>query len=68
MSQNWVDKHAKLCPRCSAPIEKKGGCDHMECMRCYKAFKWVRTSKVLIYINWACAYMILLLTYFFAGC
>lgn len=29
----------KACPRCSAPIEKNGGCDHMTC-RCGYEFWW----------------------------
>jgi len=29
----------KACPRCQAPIEKNGGCDHMTC-RCKHEFYW----------------------------
>jgi len=29
----------KACPRCQAPIEKNGGCDHMTC-RCTHEFYW----------------------------
>eukprot|EP00854_Cymbomonas_tetramitiformis_P008563 gene8563-10164_t len=30
----------KLCPRCSARIEKNEGCDHMQCFRCGNHFSW----------------------------
>ena len=35
-----VKAHTKLCPRCKAPIEKDGGCDHMHCLRCHLHFSW----------------------------
>lgn len=35
-------KHdVKLCANCSAPIEKKGGCMHVECERCHSHICWV---------------------------
>lgn len=30
----------KKCPKCSIPIEKNGGCDHMHCVRCGIDFWW----------------------------
>ncbi|VDD93948.1 unnamed protein product, partial [Enterobius vermicularis] len=31
----------RLCPNCQSPIEKVGGCYHMECPVCKKHFCWV---------------------------
>lgn len=37
-------RHTKPCPQCSKPIEKNGGCDHMQCMKsaggCGYEFCW----------------------------
>ena len=30
----------KLCPNCSAPIEKNGGCQHVACTKCEKHICW----------------------------
>jgi len=30
----------KPCPKCSAAIEKNGGCDHMDCVKCGHKFYW----------------------------
>ncbi|KAK3584662.1 hypothetical protein CHS0354_001242 [Potamilus streckersoni] len=41
---SWLRKdrvNRKLCPKCSAPIEKNGGCNHMECESCHVHFCWV---------------------------
>lgn len=34
------EENAKLCPRCSRPMEKTGGCNHMECL-CGAHFCWL---------------------------
>ncbi|KAL1645323.1 hypothetical protein SLS61_008393 [Didymella pomorum] len=31
---------AKPCPKCGVNIEKRGGCDHMNCQRCRHNFCW----------------------------
>ena len=32
--------HVKLCPSCSSPIEKNGGCPSMRCFSCSTSFRW----------------------------
>lgn len=39
-------RHLKLCPRCSAAIEKNEGCDHMTC-RCGHHFNWSTAATVV---------------------
>jgi RNA recognition motif-containing protein len=40
--QQWKDEHGiKSCPKCSTPIEKNGGCNHMECFMCHSHICWV---------------------------
>jgi hypothetical protein len=39
-SQQWMDRHARPCPSCSAPISKQGGCNHMACPNCQANFCW----------------------------
>ncbi|CAK91047.1 unnamed protein product (macronuclear) [Paramecium tetraurelia] len=33
------------CPNCQAPIEKKGGCNHMKCYKCKYEFCWICRGK-----------------------
>lgn len=40
----WLSKNAKPCPRCSANIEKNGGCNHMTCRKCGQHFCWMCLS------------------------
>jgi ariadne-1 len=40
-SQYWVKKNTKPCPRCSVPIEKNNGCNHMRCSQCGYDFCWL---------------------------
>jgi hypothetical protein len=37
----WVAANTKRCPRCSTPIEKDEGCNHMCCRKCRKEFCWI---------------------------
>jgi sulfatase maturation enzyme AslB (radical SAM superfamily) len=41
-SEEWKAVQAKKCPKCSALIEKDGGCDHMACTApgCSHQFNW----------------------------
>jgi len=36
----WLTQHSRPCPRCQAPIEKRGGCNHMTCSACRLKFCW----------------------------
>lgn len=40
LNNNYIQSHTKICPRCSTPIEKNGGCDHITC-RCGHEFCYV---------------------------
>lgn len=40
----WIRVNTKVCPKCSIPIEKNGGCMHMTCMKlggCGHEFCWI---------------------------
>jgi hypothetical protein len=37
----WVAANTKRCPRCSTPIEKDEGCNHMSCRKCRHEFCWI---------------------------
>eukprot|EP00930_Biecheleria_cincta_P098834 TRINITY_DN90484_c0_g1_i1.p1 TRINITY_DN90484_c0_g1~~TRINITY_DN90484_c0_g1_i1.p1 ORF type:complete len:534 (-),score=94.57 TRINITY_DN90484_c0_g1_i1:611-2167(-) len=40
----WIKAYTKLCPKCSNPIEKNGGCMHMTCRTpggCGHEFCWI---------------------------
>lgn len=39
-TSNWISTNTKDCPKCSKPIEKNGGCNHMSCP-CGHHFCWV---------------------------
>jgi ATP-dependent RNA helicase DHX8/PRP22 len=42
--QIWLKKdpnNRKPCPNCSLPIEKAGGCNHIECTKCRHHICWV---------------------------
>jgi len=36
----WMSQFSRPCPKCKAPIEKNGGCNHMACTRCKTHFCW----------------------------
>lgn len=40
----WKELWTKLCPTCSYPIEKAGGCPHMICQNCNHEFCWTCLS------------------------
>ena len=44
---NYIAAHTKECPKCSTPIEKNEGCNHMICRNCRHEFCWVCMD------NWA---------------
>ncbi len=35
---DWKAKNTKQCPKCVSPIEKNGGCDKMQCLKCHHEF------------------------------
>jgi len=40
----WIRVHTKVCPKCTNPIEKNGGCMHMTCRKpggCGHEFCWI---------------------------
>lgn len=47
-SEAWLKQHSRPCPRCKAPIQKSGGCNHMTCSGCSLKFCWacMRPSHV----------------------
>ncbi|CAJ0579813.1 unnamed protein product, partial [Mesorhabditis spiculigera] len=38
---NYISAHTKDCPQCHACIEKNGGCNHMQCVKCKHHFCWM---------------------------
>ncbi|KAJ8419126.1 hypothetical protein AAFF_G00006250 [Aldrovandia affinis] len=40
LSQSWFAENTKECPRCSAIIQKIGGCNRMVCFKCHQYFCW----------------------------
>jgi len=40
-TSNWLIVNTKECPKCSATIEKNGGCNHMVCKACKADFCWL---------------------------
>jgi hypothetical protein len=39
-TKEWMENNTRLCPSCSAPITKNGGCNHMQCSHCHAKFCW----------------------------
>jgi len=37
----WMAANTKKCPRCTSPIEKDEGCNHMSCRKCRHEFCWI---------------------------
>ncbi|CAJ1380698.1 unnamed protein product [Effrenium voratum] len=46
--QEWqkpgFSRHVRRCPKCQAPIEKNGGCNHMKCTQCGRDFDWAASQ------------------------
>ncbi|OBA15656.1 uncharacterized protein OGAPODRAFT_88136 [Ogataea polymorpha] len=40
-TSHWITANTKDCPKCSSPIEKNGGCNHMTCGECHYQFCWI---------------------------
>ncbi|EGT37530.1 hypothetical protein CAEBREN_02789 [Caenorhabditis brenneri] len=40
MALYWVSLNTRECPRCSVPIQKNGGCNHMTCTGCRYEYCW----------------------------
>jgi ariadne-1 len=40
-SRLWLKNHSKPCPGCQVPIEKNGGCNHVNCSSCHADFCWL---------------------------
>lgn len=34
LSDEWLKKFTKPCPKCSVPVQKNDGCNHVNCSRC----------------------------------
>eukprot|EP01127_Copromyxa_protea_P009739 TRINITY_DN2313_c0_g3_i2.p1 TRINITY_DN2313_c0_g3~~TRINITY_DN2313_c0_g3_i2.p1 ORF type:complete len:1008 (+),score=204.35 TRINITY_DN2313_c0_g3_i2:29-3052(+) len=41
MSIKWLLRYTQDCPKCSSPIEKSGGCNHMSCRSCRYQYCWL---------------------------
>ncbi|MEW5311065.1 MAG: hypothetical protein WDW38_002808 [Sanguina aurantia] len=39
-TKHWFTANTKPCPKCSKPVEKNGGCNHVVC-KCSQAFCWL---------------------------
>lgn len=50
-SLNWIQVNTKQCPKCDQPIEKNGGCNHMNCMKCSYQFCWICLKNWDLHIN-----------------
>ncbi|XP_033113786.1 ankyrin repeat and IBR domain-containing protein 1-like [Anneissia japonica] len=37
----WLVTNSKACPKCTSPIQKNEGCNHMKCTKCKNDFCWV---------------------------
>ncbi|KAG1675373.1 hypothetical protein FOA52_012292 [Chlamydomonas sp. UWO 241] len=38
-TRNWITANTKPCPKCTKPVEKNGGCNHVTC-KCGQSFCW----------------------------
>lgn len=54
---NLLTDNVKNCPKCSEPIFKSSGCDHMWCVKCHTMFNWsdlkiTKTTTNPLYFQW----------------
>jgi len=47
----WFTANTKKCPRCSTPIQKDDGCNHMVCGKCRHDFCWMCMEKWSLHNN-----------------
>ncbi|EGT37395.1 hypothetical protein CAEBREN_08953 [Caenorhabditis brenneri] len=40
-TSSWILSNTRDCPRCFAPTQKNGGCNHMRCTGCRYEYCWV---------------------------
>ncbi|KAI9348606.1 putative ariadne-1 protein [Obelidium mucronatum] len=52
---NWINANTKDCPKCDAPIEKNGGCNHLHCRKCNHHFCWVCMGEFPLNYKHSCA-------------
>ena len=50
-SDLWLAGNSKPCPKCSAPIERTEGCNHMTCQRCKHEFCWMCHGEWKLHSN-----------------
>ncbi|KAG8377711.1 hypothetical protein BUALT_Bualt08G0061200 [Buddleja alternifolia] len=48
---NWFTTNTKLCPKCSKPVNKDGGCNHVRCV-CGQSFCWLCGAATGLDHNW----------------
>jgi ariadne-1 len=44
-SVKWLLQFTQDCPKCTSPIQKNGGCNHMSCKKCGHQYCWVCLDK-----------------------
>ncbi|CAL2034211.1 unnamed protein product [Caenorhabditis brenneri] len=56
-SWEWIQNNTQDCPKCWAPIQKNGGCNHMSCEKCKHKFCWnCRRNCQFDYHGYNCKY------------
>jgi len=45
LNLKWLMRYTQECPKCNAPIEKNGGCNHMNCKKCSWQYCWICKEK-----------------------
>ncbi|XP_015629588.1 probable E3 ubiquitin-protein ligase ARI1 [Oryza sativa Japonica Group] len=51
MNVDWILANTKSCPKCSKPIEKNGGCNHVRC-KCGQCLCWLCGAATGLAHNW----------------
>jgi hypothetical protein len=41
LAKQYLERYTKPCPKCTAPIERLSGCNHMICANCQTRFCWI---------------------------